>query len=202
MQIYQQMLELQCRVPKTTPALSPVTFAFSPSQRDQVVPIVEAIHYRRSIEVTKMGCIEIAFKVDDDFANVREGIQMCFDVTRQYAARKEYPLNVTLNVRFVHNSACWLSPAFGAGHTCYIEVLSRAKNADWLRYSGDVGREWLALRNAIPHWAKEFAQIPGIIGHIKQQLGSNIARFNQIKSHLKVDPDNMFVNKMLADVFC
>ncbi len=202
MQIYQQMLELQHRVPKTTPALSPITFAFSPSQRDQVLPIVEAIHYRRSIEVTKMGCIEIAFKTDEDFANVRQAIQMCFDVTRRYAERGEYPLNVTLNVRFVHNSACWLSPAYGAGHTCYIEVLSRAKDADWLRYSGEVGREWLALRNAMPHWAKEYAQVPGIVDHIKRQIGPNIARFNQIKADLKMDPDNLFMNKMLADVFC
>lgn len=202
MQIYQQMLELQHRVPKTTPAISPITFAFSPSQRDQVVPIVEAIHYRRSIEVTKMGCLEIAFKVDDDFANVREAIQMCFDVTRQYADRGEYPFNVTLNVRFVHNSACWLSPAFGKGHTCYIEILSRAKDADWLRYSGEVGRLWLTLRNAMPHWAKEYAQIPGIVEHIKRQLGPNLTRFNTIKAGLKMDPDNLFVNKMLSEVFC
>lgn len=202
MRIYQQMLELQHHLPKTTPALSPITFAFSPSQRDQVVPIVEAIHYRRSIEVTKMGCIEVAFKVDDDFANVRDAIQMCFDVTRRYAARREYPMNVTLNVRFLHNSACWLSPAFGEGHTCYIEVLSRTKDEDWLRYSGEVGREWLALSNAMPHWAKEYAQVPGIVDHIKQQLGPNIARFNKIKADLKVDPDKMFVNTMLAEVFC
>jgi hypothetical protein len=202
MQIYQKMLELQHHAPKTTPALSPITFAFSPSQRDQVLSIVEAIHYRRSIEVTRMGCIEIAFKADDDFANVRNAIQMCFDVTRHYAKRGEYPLNVTLNVRFVHNSACWLSPAFGAGHTCYIEVLSRTKDADWLRYSGEVGREWLVLRSAMPHWAKEYAQVPGIVDHIKRQLGPNITRFNQIKADLKMDPDNLFMNKMLADVFC
>jgi hypothetical protein len=202
MHIYQQMLELQNRVPKTTPALSPMTFAFSPSQRDQVVPIVEAIHYRRSIEVTKMGCIEIAFKVGDNFGNVRDAIQTCFDVTRQYAKRGEYPMNVTLNVRFLHNSACWLSPAYGAGHTCYIEVLSRTKDADWQRYSGELGREWLALRNAMPHWAKEYAQIPGITEHIRRQLGPSIARFNKIKSDLKMDPDGMFINKSLAEVFC
>ena len=149
-----------------------------------------------------MGCIEVAFKTDDDFANVRDAIQMCFDVTRRYAARREYPMNVTLNVRFLHNSACWLSPAFGEGHTCYIEVLSRTKDEDWLRYSGEVGREWLALRNAMPHWAKEYAQVPGVIDHIKRQLGSNIARFNTIKADLKMDPDNTFVNTMLAEVFC
>lgn len=198
---YQQILELQRNVPRSTPLLSPVTFAFSPSNRDQVLPIVEAIHYRRGIEITRMGCIEVAFKVDPDFTNVREAIAMCFNITNRYAAKREYPMNVTLNVRFIHNSTAWLSPAYGEGHTCYIEVLSRAKDAEWQRYSGELGREWLSLRGGMIHWAKEYAHIPGIVEHIKQNMGANIERFNRIKTQLGVDPDHMFINKVLKPIF-
>jgi hypothetical protein len=162
---------------------------------------VEAIHYRRSIEITRMGCVEIAFKIDPDFANVRAAIQTVLDMTKTYAARDEYPFNVTMNVRFIHNSNCWLSPAYGEGHTCYIEVLSRVKEPHWLAFSGEIAREWLQLPHAMPHWAKEYRHIPGIVDHIKRELGDNITRFNQIKADLGVDPEHMFVNGTLRELF-
>jgi hypothetical protein len=163
--------------------------------------IVEAIHYRRAIEYTTMGCVEVAFKVDAYFENVKWAIKQVFTRVRTYARRGEYPMNVVMNVRFINNSNCWLSPAFGEGHTCYIEILSRAKQADWERFSGQVAGDWLTLPQARPHWAKEFQHIPDVIQHIKTSYGENIARFNQIKNQLQVDPDNMFVNRTLEEIF-
>src|SRR5262249_32151164 len=111
--------------PRLTPPVCQGIFYFTPSRRDAVVDLVEAIHYRRGIEQFRLGCLEIALKIDRDFANVKWAIKLVLDQTRAYAARGAYPFNVTLNVRFVHRSNCWLSPAFGEGHTCYIEILSR-----------------------------------------------------------------------------
>jgi hypothetical protein len=110
-------------------------------------------------------------------------------------------MNVVMNVRFIKNSTCWLSPAFGEGHTCYIEILSRSKPAHWKRFSGQVASDWLTLPQARPHWAKEFQHIPDIIPYIKNSYGENIARFNQIKSQLQVDPDHMFMNSTLREIF-
>ncbi|HEU0297214.1 MAG TPA: D-arabinono-1,4-lactone oxidase [Anaerolineales bacterium] len=187
--------------PRLTPPISRFTFKLTPSKGNKVVDIVEAIHYRRAIEYTKMGCVEVAFKIDPHFENVKWAIKEVFKRVKTYARRGEYPMNVVMNVRFINNSNCLLSPAFGGEHTCYIEILSRAKPADWKRFSGQVAQDWLTLPEAMPHWAKEFQHIPNVIQHIKSYLGENIPRFNQIKDQLQVDPTNMFVNPLLEEIF-
>jgi FAD/FMN-containing dehydrogenase len=199
--IYHESLKLINAFPHATPTACQMAFRATPSVQDKIVEVVEAIHYRRSIGVTKMGCVEIAFKIAPGFQNVKWAIQVGLETTKAYAARSEYPLNVTMNVRFIHKSDCWLSPAFGEGHTCYIEILSRTNPRDWARFSGEVAQQWLQLPQARPHWAKEYRHIPGIIEQIKRNSGVPIARFNQIKEQLQVDPNHMFVNSTLQEIF-
>jgi len=199
--VHNGLVSLSEKYPRLTPPISRFTFKLTPSKSNKVVDIVEAIHYRRAIEYTKMGCVEVAFKVEPNFENVKWAIKQMFKRVKTYARRGEYPLNVVMNVRFINNSNCWLSPAFGEGHTCYIEILSRTKPANWKRFSGQVAQDWLTLPQARPHWAKEFQHIPDIIPTIKNSYGENIVRFNQIKDQLQVDPDNMFVNPTLQEIF-
>jgi FAD/FMN-containing dehydrogenase len=199
--MYREMLRLAHHVPSLTPLICRTMFLATPSVRDEVVEVVEAIHYRRAIEVAIMGCVEVGFKIDDDFTNVKEAIQLVFDANKTYAARHEYPFNVTMNVRFINNSRCLLSPAYGEGHTCYIEFLSRTYQTGWEKFSGEVAAQWLKLPQAMPHWAKEFRHIPGVIEHIRSNFGQNIARFNAVKQQLGVDPENLFVNGLLGEIF-
>jgi hypothetical protein len=200
--VHNGLINLAQRYPRLTPPLSRFTFKLTPSQGDKVVDIVEAIHYRRAIEYTRMGCVEVAFKIDPLFENVKWAIQQVFKRVKTYARRGEYPLNVVMNVRFIHNSQCWLSPAYGEGHTCYIEILSRARYPTyWKQFSSQVAQDWLSLPGARPHWAKEFQHIPDIIPFLKTAYGENIARFNQIKAELGVDPDDMFMNPTLQEIF-
>jgi FAD/FMN-containing dehydrogenase len=199
--IHRETLRAIGAAPRLTPAACRMIFQMTPSVRDEVVEVVEAIHYRRAIEVAKMGCVEVAFKIDRDFENVKWAINLVREQTARCAARGQYPLNVVLNARFIHNSDCLLSPAFGAGHTCYIEILSRTNEKQWLDFSGAIAREWLQLPQARPHWAKQFRHIPGVVEHLKTSLGDNIARFNAIKQRLQVDPGHMFVNRALQEIF-
>jgi len=199
--VHNGLIRVSEKYPRLTPPLSRFTFKLTPSQGNKVVDIVEAIHYRRAIEYTKMGCVEVAFKVDPQFENVKWAIKEVFKHVKTYARRGEYPLNVVMNVRFIDHSNCLLSPAFGEGHTCYIEILSRTRPADWKRFSGQVAQEWLTLPEAMPHWAKEWQHIPNVIQHIKSYLGESIPRFNQIKDQLQVDPNNIFMNPTLQEIF-
>mgnify|MGYP000087701544 FL=1 len=192
---------LSGHIPPLTPFLSRLCFAFTPSRSKKVVDIVEAIHYRRCIEVNKCGCVEIAFKIDPDFANVKQAILWVKEKAEAYAQEGKFPFNVTMNLRFVANSTCWLSPAYGEGHTCYIEILSHTRQDRWEAFSAEVAQEWLKLKGAKPHWAKEFQHIPGVIDHIKEGYGNNIARFNAIKKDLGMDPEGMFMNPFLQEVF-
>lgn len=200
-QFYRESLRLMKNFPRSTPDVSRTLFKFTPSIGDKVVDVVEAVHYRRSIEAAKMGCVEVAFKLDADFENVRWAMQAVFDRVKAYAARNEYPMNVTMNVRFIRSSTCLLSPACGDGHTCYIEILSFTDQKDWLQFSGEIASDWMTLPQARPHWAKEFRHIPDIIPQIKRSYGENIQRFNQIKDQLQVDPAHMFVNPTLKEIF-
>jgi D-arabinono-1,4-lactone oxidase/FAD binding domain len=199
--VHNGLIRLSETQPRLTPPLSRFTFKLTPSKGNKVVDIVEAIHYRRAIEYTKMGCVEVAFKINPNFENVKWAIRQVFKRVKTYARRDEYPMNVVMNVRFINNSNCWLSPAFGEGHTCYIEILGRAKRANWQRFSGQVAQDWLTLPGAMPHWAKEFQHIPNVIQHIKSNFGENIQHFNQIKDQLQVDPTHMFVNHTLEQIF-
>ena len=196
-----ESLRVSATFPRLTPGISQMIFRATPSERDEVVDVVEAVHYRRAIEVAKMGCVEIGFKIDPDFENVKWAIRAVFERVQAYAGHGQYPMNVTMNVRFIHKSDCWLSPAFGHGHTCYIEILSRTNQTNWERFSGEVALDWLTLPQARPHWAKEYRHIPGIIEAIKRNSGENIQRFNRIKEQLQVDPTHMFVNHALREVF-
>ncbi len=199
--VHNGLIRLTENYPRLTPPISRFTFHLTPSKGNKVVDIVEAMHYRRAIEYTKMGCVEVAFKIDRNFETAKWAIKQVFKHIKTYARRGEYPLNVVMNVRFINNSKCLLSPAFGEGHTCYIEVLSRAKPEHWQRFSGQVAQDWLTLPEAMPHWAKEFQHIPNITQHIKSYLGENIPRFNEIKKQLQVDPTHMFVNRTLEEIF-
>jgi hypothetical protein len=57
---YKGSLELMKAFPKLIPTICPITFNATPSVSDDIVDVVKAIHYRRAIKVTKMGCIEVA----------------------------------------------------------------------------------------------------------------------------------------------
>lgn len=112
--LYRASFRLSDAFPGWTPAVSRAAFRATPSTQDRVVEVVEAIHYRRSIEVMRLGCVEVAFKISPDFDTVRWAMQVVFDATRAYAGRGKYPMNVTMNVRFLDSSDCWLSPHMAA----------------------------------------------------------------------------------------
>ena len=194
-------LSLSRRIPRCTPMVSRSAFRNTPSQGDKVVDVVEAIHYRRSIEITAMGCVEIAFKVEnDDFDGVRFAIGEAVAAVRRWAAAGRYPMNVTLNVRFIHDSGCLLSPASGDGHTCYVEILARTRQRDWHEFSAEVASAWLTLPRARPHWAKEHRHLPGIVEHVRAAYGAELDEFRRVRSELGVDPDDTFVNEAVGEL--
>jgi hypothetical protein len=189
------------KAPHQAPSFCQKWFRFTPSQIDQVVDVVEGIHYRKSIERAKMGCLEFGFSVDAEFQNVQTAWEMAVHLVNQLAAEGRFPLNLTLNARFIKNSDALLSPAFGQQHTCFIEVLSYYKTPGWKEFTSTLAHRWMKLPTARPHWAKEFDHVPGIIPFIRQAYGSNLSKFLQIREELAVDPEKRFVNSLLDQIF-
>ena len=59
------------------------------------------------------------------------------------------------------------------------------------------GARWLAIPGALPHWAKEFEHVPGIVGIARERLGERLERFLGALESAGTDPDGMFVNPLI-----
>ena len=192
------------RWPGVTPWLMRISTAVvRPWQR--VVPIHEATHYRACIEVVKqLGCVEFGFAVDPEFERVRVAwaiVQACID---RWAARGRYPINLTVNLRFVGRSDCLLSPANGNDHTCFIEVLGDGSTPDWSAVVDELALAWQqALPGCRPHWPKQHASVPDIAASVRAALGDRLDRFVALHERLEVDPNhvlrNAYLDRMLFD---
>ena len=96
----------------------------------------------------RCGCMEVGFKADPDGANVRRAWEATERLVDEYARRGLYPLNLTLNMRFTGSSGALLTPAYGDGITCYVEIMWMGRPKGWAEFSSDLCREWLKARRA------------------------------------------------------
>ena len=176
------------------------------SERQEVESIIDGIHYQKAINRLKMGNLEIAFAVDEDFANFRHAWLDVVNLVDQLAAQHKYPMNMTMNARFIKGSDVLLAPCAGNPkgadrYSCYIEILSYYKTPGWPEFEAQVGDRWMNLHGARPHWAKTFESIPNIFPRTRAAYGDRLQRFLDIRAAEGVDPDDTFVNPLLQRMF-
>jgi len=178
-------------------------FAGTLSFHERVLPMTEAIHYRRWVELVRTGCIEVGFKIDDDdFSNFRRIFHGTRQLVDDWTKRGRYPFDLTINIRFVGPSRALLSPAYGPGLTCYIEALFVRRGPHWKAFTNELINLWLSAEPAaLPHWAKEFEHVVGIDALAKERLGARLTRFRAALKSAGVDPSGMFVNDLVRRVF-
>jgi hypothetical protein len=164
----------------------------------RVCHVHDATHFRTGIEHYRVGCAEVAFAIDPGFDSVRRAWSIVDDAARRWAAAGKFPLNMTVNARFVGGSSCLLSPAHGNERTCYVEILGGLASPDWKPFVDEVLTAWMEqLPNARVHWGKQYGDVPGIAALVRRSLGDDLARFLQIRRELDLDPDDLFVNPFL-----
>ncbi len=185
--------------PGLTPALLRVAFSMLPFHT-RVVDLPESHHYRHWIEIMPAGCLEVGFKTDPDNANVRRAWEATERLVAEYAKRGLYPLNISLNMRFIGSSGALLTPAYGDGTTCYIEIMFLGRPAGWAEFSSDLCREWLKVPGALPHWSKEFEHVRDVVPLMRANLGDRRARFLAALEQSGVDPERGFFNALLRRV--
>jgi hypothetical protein len=187
-------------VPSLTPALLRIGMGMLPF-RTRVLNLPESHHYHHWIEMMPCGCLEVGFKADPDFANVRRAWATTERVVNEYEKRGLYPLNLSLNVRFIGSSGALLTPAYGDGITCYVEIMWMGRPTGWAELSSELCREWLKVPGAMPHWSKEFEHVPGVVPIIRASLGDRRARFLAALATSGIDPERIFWNPLLRRVF-
>lgn len=168
---------------------------------DEIMPLSQALHPRRWIELRRCSCVEVGFKVDPEFRNVRDVFQTTVRSVEEWAARGRYPLDLGVKMRVTGPSQALLSPAYGPGLTCFIEALCMGRNRDWKMFSSELCAKWLAEPTAVPHWAKEFEHVPGIENTLRQRLGARAAEFRRALRDSGADPRGMFVNDLVRRMF-
>ena len=160
----------------------------------------ESHHYHHWIEMMPCGCMEVGFKADPDFANVRRAWEVTGKLVAEYASRGEYPLNLSLNMRFIGSSGAWLTPAYGEGLTCYIEIMWMDRPEGWARFTSQLCREWLKVPGSMPHWSKEFEHVEDVFAIMRTALGERRARFLAALADSGVDPERRFFNPLVRRV--
>jgi hypothetical protein len=118
-----------------------------------------------------------------------------------YAERGEFPLNLTMEMRFVKASQMMMSNAYDDDPEaiyCMIEILSVADTQGFEEFSAKVAKYWMDEFQARPHWAKMWEHIPGIVPYL-QEVGGARARLDEFERiRKKYDPEGMFMNKTFA----
>jgi hypothetical protein len=185
--------------PRITPAVSRFNMRVLPF-RTRVLDLAESHHYHHWIEMTRTGCLEVGFKTDPDGANVRRAWDATQRLVAEYASRGLYPLNLSLNIRFVGPSRAFLTPAFGDGTTVYIEVMRSGQPEGWREFSSDLCREWLKEPGALPHWAKEFEHVDDVVRLVRKNLGDRRESFLAALAETGIDPELRFANGVVRRV--
>jgi len=169
---------------------------------ERVVSLTDAVHYRRWIELKRTACVEVGFKIDESFSNFCRAFDGTRRLVDEWASKGHYPLDLTVNIRFVGPSRALLSPAYGPGLTCYIEALFTQRNMEWKAFTSELYLLWLSAHpSALPHWAKEFEHVPGIDVLAKERLDGRLSKFRAALEGTGVDPNRMFINGVVSRVF-
>lgn len=185
--------------PGLTPAMLRLAMYMLPF-RARVLDLPESHHYHHWIEMMRCGCLEVGFKADPTFANVRRAWEATERIVAEYADRGLYPLNLTLNVRFIGSSGALLTPAYGDGITCYVEIMWAGRPEGWAELSSDLCREWLKEPGALPHWSKEFEHVRDVVSIMRANLGDRRDRFLAALARSGVDPERRFANALVRRV--
>ncbi len=164
-------------------------------QRQEVVSNADVQHYRQWVEVVRCGCIEVGFKLDPKAERAERALAMAMDVVQRWGERGRFPLNLAVNVRFIGESGALMSPAYGAGATCFIEALCVGRPADWEAISSELMTRWLSIETAMPHWPKE---LPApALSVTRSRFSERIARFREALQGSGVDPGGTFRNELV-----
>ena len=93
-----------------------------------------------------------------------------------------------------------LTPAYGEGLTCYVEIMWMGRPEGWEEFSSELCREWLKEPGALPHWSKEFEHVEDVVSIMRANLGDRRDRFLAALDRSGIDPERRFANALVRRV--
>ena len=115
-------------------------------------------------------------------------------------------------MRWIAHSDALLCPAVvgnpengGGGHTFYLEIVSFNYTEKEMSFFKEVFDYWTSLpgsKKPLPHWGKMWAfNGDKAVKFLQQEWGERIDKFKEIRDRLELDPDNVFTNEKLRELF-
>jgi hypothetical protein len=169
----------------------------------QVVPLPDALHFRRGLHVMKvrdMEC-EISIPIVDGRTDWTVCLKAWWAVIKIFYDRyradgDDVPMAMALEMRIMGGSDMLMAPQRGNTHTCSIEVLTtQSVNAvKWRKFTEQVISEWMKITDSAgrplsvrPRWGKEWdgLTITTPTGHLPMRdylqdvYGPALAEFRQ-----------------------
>lgn len=169
---------------------------------DPIVPVPRAYlyqlkYFRNIVDLEHTVPVPAKAGGGYDFSKVMSAWQDAVNKINSMQAQGQYPISITVHLRFIKNSTALLSPAWQsnpADHTCYIEFISYTEQLpQYTTFAQTVIPQWEAL-GGLPHWAKIFQIVTGAYANSHQKLDARgtLQPFLDLRS--QADPKNMFVN--------
>jgi len=135
------------------------------------------------------------------------GMTAKFPSEENKGEKTDFPLTLAMEMRVMKKSDTLLCPASitnsSEEHIAYIEVLSVSGTPGYDQYFAEVALAWKEL-GGIPHWQKQWTFLQDktdIFGYIKNKYGENLSTFKDVRQQLKLDPENLFMNCTMKQVF-
>jgi FAD/FMN-containing dehydrogenase len=144
----------------------------------------------------------VSFPPGPGCVRVQEAWHSAVDLIAASAKQGKYPANLAMNTRLFGKNTALLHCIAGDSNetTCNIQITS-FDNPDWEPFKNSLMERWLAIPGARPHWAKQYQDLPGIADTLRTVYGENLEAFLRIREQSGIDPEHVFVNAFLADLF-
>ena len=107
-------------------------------------------------------------------------------------------------MRFMGHSDTLLCPSGvlgqATGKTFYIQILGFNVTTDYTPFFDDVAKVWFTL-GGLPHWHKEWTFLTNAKHFLHLNYQGNLNKFEEIRKALDVDPDDLFRNETMTNLF-
>lgn len=196
---YNTLVKVMAKFPQLTPMICPHLCACVNKKADQVLHAPDAIHFWGGMEHAPSMALEMAVKADENFENVVESWNYVIGQVHEHAQRKEFPLNLMLEMRFLKASQMIMSNMYDEDPDAIfatMEIVSAANTEGFEEFSAKMAQYWMKNYHSQPHWAKMWEHVPGIVPYLQQQTGDRYNKFEEIRK--KYDPQGMFMNGTFA----
>ncbi|KAF9404499.1 hypothetical protein BGZ94_004133 [Podila epigama] len=196
---YNTFVKLMVKFPLFTPLIMPHLCTRVKKVGDQILYAPDAIHFWGGMEYAPSFAFEMSVKADENFENVVKSWNYVIEQLHEYAQRKEFPLNIMVEMRFLRASQMLMSNLYDEDPDAIfatLELVSATNTKGFEEFTSKMAHYWMETFHSRPHWAKMWEHVPGIVPYLQQESADCLRNFEEIRQ--KYDPQCMFMNGTFA----